>query len=240
MECLDDVLNDMKVVLHSYKNELRMLQNQRYFKTGPADYGAGDVFIGVSMPHIRLVAKRFSYVSLDVLSLLLVSSIHEERSLALVILVNRYQKEKGVEMRKVIFDFYVAHMDCVNNWDLVDVSAPQVVGGYLYECAEGNERKNWALSANMWYRRIAVVSTLYDIRRGCFEVFFDLIAVLYGDREDLIHKALGWMLREIGKGDKEVLYAFLEKNWNRVARTTLRYAIERFTVGERDYFLRKR
>ena len=228
--------------LGSARREIRSLADpdkknvlQRFFKTGPGEYGHGDVFLGVTVPRLRAVARRFKDLSWEDLSRLLKSKIHEERLVALLILADRFQKADASDQRAV-FGFYVRHMSRVNNWDLVDSSAPAIVGGWL---ADRNRRRldAWARSSNLWFRRVALLATLHFIRRGEFGDTFRLVEKLLTDPEDLIHKAAGWMLREAGKREGDALRAFLAKNAGRMPRTMLRYAIERFPEAERKRYL---
>ncbi|HLA86295.1 MAG TPA: DNA alkylation repair protein [Thermoguttaceae bacterium] len=214
----------------------RAAVSARFFKTGPGEYGEGDRFIGVRVPEIRTVAKQFRDLPLAEIKTLLRSEIHEERLLALVILVGQF--DKGDEAaRKRIHDFYLANARWVNNWDLVDLSAPTIVGGYL----ENRSRRpvhRLAKSDGLWQRRIAVLATFHFIRRGDFDDTFKVAEMLLADREDLIHKAVGWMLREVGKRDTAVLETFLKKHHRAMPRTMLRYAIERFPAKKRQAYLK--
>ena len=207
----------------------------RFFKTGPGQYGEGDRFIGVKVPVTRQVAKEFQGLPLPEVESLLHSAIHEERLLALVILVGQFEKGNGAT-RKAIYDFYLANTRHINNWDLVDLSAPQVVGAYL----ESRSRKpldRLAKSASLWERRISIVATHWFIRHGDFADTLRIAAKLLADKEDLIHKAVGWMLREVGKRDVRVLEDFLGEHCRTMPRTMLRYAIERFPEEKRRKYL---
>ncbi len=210
---------------------------QGFFKTGPGEYGEGDVFLGITVPKLRALVKAHGALSWGDLSSLMASSLHEERLIALLILVGRFEKG-GAPLRKEVYDFYRKHLGRVNNWDLVDASAPAIVGGWLAERGRGILDR-WARSKNMWERRIAVVATLHFIRRGEFEDTLRIAGRLLGDGEDLLHKAAGWMLREVGKRDEGVLEAFLEGSASRMPRTMLRYAIERFPEKKRKTYLGK-
>jgi 3-methyladenine DNA glycosylase AlkD len=198
---------------------------QRYFKDTP-----NDRFLGIRAPVLRQLAREFESLSFDDLGAMLDSRIHEERSLALLILVRRYRKEP-----EAVYSFYFSKIDAVDNWDLVDVSARDIVGAHgdravLYELAK---------SDSLWKRRIAVVATQYFIRRNEFDTTLALAKHLLRDREDLIHKAVGWMLREVGDRDKATLERFLEKHVKVMPRTMLRYAIEKFPEPERKRWLGK-
>jgi 3-methyladenine DNA glycosylase AlkD len=207
----------------------------RFFKTGPGQYGEGDLFLGLRVPALRAVVKEYRSLDRDQALELLRSEIHEERLVALLILV--WQATKGTpEARKAIYDLYLAHTRFVNNWDLVDASAPSIVGGYL---ADRSRRPldRLAGSASLWERRISIVATGFFIRLGEFDDTLRIAERLLADREDLIHKSSGWMLREVGKRDESALLAFLEEHAEVMPRTMLRYAIERLPEARRRDFL---
>jgi 3-methyladenine DNA glycosylase AlkD len=206
-----------------------------FFKTGPGEYGQGDVFIGVKVPLLRKISREFQDVALITLRLLLRSRVHEERALALMILVRQFGRAED-ERREPIFDFYLANTRFVNNWDLVDGSAPYIVGPFLFTRDRG-PLYVLARSESLWERRIAILSTLYFIRRADFADTLKISEVLLGDEHDLIHKAAGWMLREVGKRDMAVEKAFLKKHYRKMPRTMLRYAIEKFPETERRKYL---
>jgi 3-methyladenine DNA glycosylase AlkD len=210
----------------------------RFFKTGPGEYGEGDIFIGVRVPAIRKVADEFKNLPLREAARLLRSKIHEERLAALIVLV--LQARKGCdEHRKRIHDLYLANTKHVNNWDLVDLSAPQLVGAFL----EDKSRKplyRLAASSWLWDRRISILATFHFIRRGDVRDTLAIGEKLLGDREDLIHKATGWMLREVGKRDLDSLTLFLDENCRAMPRTMLRYAIKRLPPKMRRAYLSKR
>ncbi len=206
-----------------------------FFKLGPGEYGEGDVFIGVRVPVLRKIARDFRDLSTAETLKLLHSPIHEERVLALIVWVENF-KSGSATARKKLFDLYLANAQFVNNWDLVDLSAPQIVGVHLY----GKSRKllaQLARSKNLWERRIAIVATLSMIRQNDFAPTLQIAKQLLHDREDLIHKAVGWMLREVGKKDQAVLETFLDQHVTEMPRTTLRYAIERYPEKQRKAYL---
>jgi 3-methyladenine DNA glycosylase AlkD len=206
-----------------------------FFKTGPGQYGEGDVLIGVRVPAIRKVAREFKGLPLRQLQRLLHSAIHEERLAALVILV--MQADEGdAKTAKAIYDLYLANTKFINNWDLVDVSAPQVVGAYLADKSRRPLRR-LARSPSLWERRISILATFYFIRSGELADTLQIAEMLLGDREDLIHKAAGWMLREVGKRDVAALERFLHRHARAMPRTMLRYAIEKFPREKRRRFL---
>jgi 3-methyladenine DNA glycosylase AlkD len=208
---------------------------RRFFKTGPGQYAEGDRFLGIKTDPLRQLAREFQSLPLDESRKLLCSELHEARMLALMILVRAF--EKGDESsRQAIHDLYLANVDRVNNWDLVDASAPTIVGGFLAERDRGPLTR-MAGSASLWERRIAIVATLHFIRRGDFADTLRLAGLLLGDREDLIHKAAGWMLREVGKKNEPILEGFLAKHCRQMPRTMLRYAIERFEETRRRMYL---
>lgn len=209
-----------------------------FFKTRPGQYGAGDVFLGIRVPVVRRVARDFRALTLADLEGLLGSKFHEERLAALVLLVGQAEKADA-RTRKTICDFYLANTRRVNNWDLVDVSAPAIVGGHLAD----KSRKPLgclARSAWLWDRRISIVATLHFIRQGDFDDTLAIARTLLADREDLIHKATGWMLREVGKRDPAPLERFLDEHAAVMPRTMLRYAVERFPAAVRQSYLARR
>jgi 3-methyladenine DNA glycosylase AlkD len=209
----------------------------RFFKTGPGQYGEGDRFIGVKVPETRKVAKEFKRLPLTEVACLLHSQIHEERLLALVILVGQFEKDDDAA-RKGIYDFYLANTRHINNWDLVDLSAPQIVGGYL-ETRSRRPLDRLVKSANLWKRRISIVATHWFIRHGEFADTLRIAEELLTDKADLIHKAAGWMLREVGKRDVAALEEFLSEHGPVMPRTMLRYAIERFPEEKRQAYLKR-
>ena len=206
---------------------------QRYFKTGLGQYGEGDIFIGVTVPQSRKVAKKFSQLQLVEVKTLLYSRIHEERLVALLILVWRYSSAlSSREEKEEIVKFYLDNIKQVNNWDLVDLSAPNILGAHLID----RDRRllyRLARSENVWERRIAILATYHFIRNGDFSDTLKIAEILLQDRRDLIHKAAGWMLREVGKRDVASEEAFLEKHLGVMPRTMLRYAIERLPESKR-------
>jgi 3-methyladenine DNA glycosylase AlkD len=209
---------------------------RRFFKTGAGQYGEGDRFLGVKAGPLRRLARECGALPLDEARKLLGSAFHEARMLALLVLVRAFEKG-GDASRKAIYDLYLASTGRVNNWDLVDASAPAIVGGFLAGRGRGPLTR-LARSASLWERRIAVVSTLFFIRRGDFQDTLRLAGLLLGDGEDLIHKAVGWMLREVGKRDVAVLEGFLAGHCRQMPRTMLRYAIERLPEARRQQYLK--
>ena len=211
---------------------------QRFFKTGPGQYGEGDVFLGVVVPHTRSIAKANLGTSMEEIAKLLQSKYHEARMCALLILVERFRKAPEKE-REVIFAFYLANTSYINNWDLVDLTAPTIVGEYLLDKDRAILYK-LAESAGLWEQRIAMVSTYAFIRKNDFSDTFALSKRLFSHKHDLMHKAVGWMLRETGKRNRKALTDFLEEYATNMPRTALRYAIEHYPEPERQYFLKKK
>lgn len=205
----------------------------RFFKTGPGEYGEGDRFLGVIVPSVRKVAKKFKDVSYDVLDGLLESEWHECRLCALLILIQKYKKEPDEAVR-----FYLSHLKGIDNWDLVDLSAPYILGDYMVSREDRKVLYDLARSDSMWEQRIAVVSTLMLIRKGMFEDTLALAQMFLGTRHDLMmQKSVGWMLREVGKRNRDILVEFLETHCRNMPRTMLRYAIEKFPPEERRHFM---
>ena len=207
----------------------------RFFKTGPGQYSEGDLFIGVRVPMLRKLARDYRTLPLTEIELLLHSPVHEERMLALLVLVLSVAKCSDGD-RKTVYDFYLSNTKHINNWDLVDTSAPAIVGGFLRDKAR-KPLVRMAKSASLWDRRIAIVATQHFIRLGEFEDTLAISRLLLTDREDLIHKATGWMLREVGERDEKALTGFLEEHGAIMPRTMLRYAIEHFTDEKRRMYL---
>jgi 3-methyladenine DNA glycosylase AlkD len=210
-------------------------QSQRFFKTGPGEYGEGDRFLGIRVPRLRELARELRGVSDAVVRALLKSPLHEERLLALLVLVDQCRRSDD-DQRARIYRLYVDHLDCVNNWDLVDCSAPEIVGRHL-EPNGAAPLYALARSENLWARRIAIMATLTFIRRDAFEPTFAIADLLIADREDLIHKAVGWMLREVGNRDRRAEERFLRKRYRSMPRTMLRYAIEKLPEPRRKAYL---
>jgi 3-methyladenine DNA glycosylase AlkD len=211
---------------------------QRFFKTGPSQYGEGDIFIGVMVPQSRLVAKKFNQLPVGEVRTLLYSRVHEERLVALLILARRYSSASSSREKEQIVKFYLEHIKQVNNWDLVDLSAPSILGAHLVD-RDDRRRLLYRLagSENVWERRIAIVATHHFIRNGDFSDTLKIAEMLLQDRHDLIHKAVGWMLREVGKRDAAAEEEFLEKHCSVMPRTMLRYAIERLSERKRRRYM---
>jgi 3-methyladenine DNA glycosylase AlkD len=232
------VLNQIKREIKSLSDPKRARLLAGYFKTGPGQYGEGDIFLGLTASQIKKIARQFSDLSLARIQKLLSSRFHEHRSVALAILVRQYQKAKDEKTKKVLVDFYLKNTKWVNNWDLVDGSAPKILGDYLLD-KDKSILYRLAKSENLWERRIAVLASFAFIRENRFEVALKLSQLLLRDQHDLIHKAVGWALREVGKKDQKTEEKFLQKNLSQMPRTMLRYAIEKFSPTKRQEYLKK-
>jgi len=207
-----------------------------FFKTGSGEYGEGDRFLGLTMPQIRQLVRECADLTLPDIEALLESPWHEARSLAVVLLAHRYSRSDA-RTQGAIYALYLRRADRINNWDLVDISAPRVVGAHLLTRSRAPLHK-LAASRDIWRRRIAVVSTATFIDNGQFDDTLRIAVTLINDPHDLIHKAVGWMLREAGKADPRRLERFLMRHGPRIPRTTLRYAIERYPPARRQRLLR--
>ncbi|MDY6881784.1 MAG: DNA alkylation repair protein [Desulfatiglans sp.] len=209
--------------------------SKRFFKTGKGEYGEGDRFLGIRVPVIRQMVKRYRRVPMNEIKVLLRSEFHEERLFALLALVAGFG-EGNETAKKEIYNLYLGNTCHVNNWDLVDSSAPQIVGAYL----EKRDRKplyEMVRSQSMWERRISIIATFHMIRKDQFHDTLKIAQILKRDREDLIHKAVGWMLREVGKRDIDAEEAYLKRHYQDMPRTMLRYAIERFPESKKRAYL---
>lgn len=230
------MLRDIRKALRAYADETDAAIYRRFFKTGPGEYGEGDRFIGVRVPATRRVARDYRTLPLADTLTLLQSDIHEERLLALIILSHKF-KAGTPDEQTTIYRAYLDHTPFINNWDLVDVSAEHVVGAYL----ERRSRKplhDLARSESLWERRIAILSTFRFIRHDDFDETLAIAEILVADAHDLIHKAVGWMLREVGKRDRSKEESFLIRHYRTMPRTMLRYAIEKFTEEIRQQYLK--
>lgn len=229
------MLDELKKDLKRFADKDRAKHSAGFFKTGKGEYGEGDKFLGVSTPDSRKIAKKYKNMELAGLQKLLRSQYHEERFVALVILTQKY-KRGDQEKKKKIYNFYLNNTKHINNWDLVDVSAYKILGDYLLN----KDRKvlySLTSSSSLWERRIAVIATFQFIRNNEFGDTLKISRRLLKDNEDLVHKAVGWMLREVGKRDKAVLDKFLLQNHKIMPRTMLRYAIEKHPQQERQEYL---
>ncbi|MDD4996051.1 MAG: DNA alkylation repair protein [Patescibacteria group bacterium] len=226
----------LKKELKRVANPKRAKTSQRFFKTGRGEYGEGDVFLGINTPQQRKIAAKYNNLSLTEIKKLLKEKIHECRFIALVILIKKYQKVEQKE-KKQIFEFYLNNSKKINNWDLVDISAPKIIGDYLLDKKNKKILYQLAKSNNLWQKRIAILATFSFIKNNEFEHTFKISKLLFNDQHDLIHKAIGWMLREVGNKNQKQEELFLKKYSKQMPRTALRYAIEKFDEKKRKEYL---
>lgn len=227
----------IKDELAAHGNPAKAAHLSRFFKTGKGQYGEGDLFIGVTVPEQRSIAKKYQDAGLPLLEELIRSPFHEERLTALLILECRYTKNKKEEKeQQECIDFYVSHTDYINNWDLVDLSCYKILGNWLSNRDRGLLYE-WAEAGHLWRQRIAIVTCMYFVRHGDFKDCTAISDLLLNHSHDLIHKAVGWLLRETGKKNKKTLTDFLYSRYQRMPRTMLRYAIEHFPEEERKKYL---
>ena len=226
-------MNSLTKALHQKANLEKSKIMNRFFKTGKGQYGEGDIFLGLTVPQSRIIAKQFKEINLNELKIHLQSKIHEERLIALLILVEKYKKTKDKEIVK----FYLSHKENINNWDLVDLTSHKILGDYIQDKDKSIIYK-LAKSDNLWEKRISIISTFAFIKNNQFQDALKISKLLLEDKHDLIHKAVGWMLREIGKRDLQLLEKFLKENYSIISRTTLRYAIEKFSKFKRQAYLK--
>lgn len=231
-----NMLKELEKDLEGIKNPDKTPLMQRFFKTGPGQYGEGDIFYGLTVPQSRTLAKQYASLSYVDIKKLLSSPIHEKRLIGLLILVHNFQKGDDGEKKK-IYEFYVASLKHVNNWDLVDLSADKIMGAYLFK-KDAEMLYALARSKDLWEKRVAIVATYYFIRNNEFDDTLKISEILLHDSHDLIHKAVGWMLREVGKRDEKKEKEFLNKHAGVMPRTMLRYAIEKFPENERQKYLK--
>lgn len=214
----------------------RAKTSQLFFKTGKGEYAEGDVFIGVSVPEVRRIAKKYTDLSFPHIKKLLQSKIHEDRLVALLIVVEKFEKEEGVK-KKEVYDFYIQSTRYINNWDLVDLSAYKIIGPHLLKKPKSILYK-LARSKNMWERRIAIVATYHFIKNDLHDDTLKIAKILLGDEHNLIHKAVGWMVREVGNRSLETEEEFLKNHYQSMPRTMLRCAIEKFPEAKRKKYLK--
>lgn len=228
-------VQDIRRVLRRLGRKRHAKALQKYFKTGPGEYAEGDVFLGIPVPRLRKLAREYRDLRLKDVERLLQSPVHEERLFSLLVLVSRFSRAGRIEQRQ-IYSLYFRNTQFVNNWDLVDLSAPHIVGKFLAK-RDKEPISCLAESSSVWDRRIAVMSTFHFIREGHFTEALRIAGFLLSDEEDLVHKAVGWMLREIGKRDMRVEEKFLRQHCRKMPRTMLRYAVERFPERKRRKYL---
>lgn len=229
---MSNMLEDIIKEMNENYNEKKAKGNYKFFQTHPGGYGEGDEFLGLTVPIQRKIAKKYKDLTLEDVEKLLQSKYHEHRLTALYILILNFKKKK-----EEVIDVYLRNLDRVNNWDLVDSSAPYLLGPYL-EDKDRSILYELAKSDNLWKQRIAIISTLYFIKNNDFEDALKISEMLLNHKHDLIHKAVGWMLREIGKRNKKIEEEFLKKYYKNMPRTMLRYAIEKFPEEERQKILK--
>jgi len=233
MEKVEDVKHQLSLLSNSDHAKI----SARFFKTGPGEYGEGDIFRGVRVPVLRTLARSLRHLEIDDIELLLQSPYHEDRLLSLILMVNLFKTGAAAEQRR-LYRVYLANTRYINNWDLVDASAEHIVGGYLRE-RDRTPLYRLAESPNLWKRRISIMSTFHFIKNRDYSDALKICHLLIGDTEDLIHKACGWMLREIGNRKLAAEEAFLDEHALMLPRTMLRYAIEKFTVARRKHYMKK-
>ncbi len=230
-----NIADEIRSRLHELGDPQKAEFLKRFFKTGPGQYGEGDIFLGIRVPDVRKLSRQYKSITATDVVPVLRSAVHEERLFALLVFVREFTKGKSAA-REEIYNLYRDNVEFVNNWDLVDLSAPPIVGAFL----EDRSRKplyRMAESGTLWERRIAIMATFHFIRRQQFEDTLKISRILLDDGEDLIHKATGWMLREVGKRDAESEESFLKEHCRQMPRTMLRYAIERFPQEKRRMYL---
>lgn len=232
-------LTEIQKDLTSLKNPEKAKILSRFFKTGKGEYGEGDIFWGITVPEIRIIAKKYKELTLEDSQKLLQSEVHEHRLTALLILTYKFPKAASEEQKQIV-DLYLKNTKYINNWDLIDLSAPKIIGAYLLE--NSKERKilyTLAKSTNLWKKRIAILSTYTLLKQNRFEETLKISEILLQDKHDLIHKGVGWMLREMGKMSQKTEEDFLNKHYKEMPRTMLRYAIEKFSEEKRKFYMQK-
>jgi len=232
------------VLAETIKSKLEVLANpekakqlERFFKTGPGQYGEGDKFLGITIPEQRKIAKlNFRDCSLDQLSILIMSEVHDHRMTALLMLVAGAESRTGRADPKPYVEFYFRHLDWINNWDLIDITCPKILGPWFFE-RDRTKLVELATADNLWHQRISIISTYYFIRQQDYTTTFEIADILFDHSHDLIHKAVGWMLREVGNRDPQAERDYLDPCYKSMPRTMLRYAIEKFPEEERLAYL---
>ncbi len=234
----NEMVEKWRIALVEQADENAVRTLSRFFKTGPGEYGEGDCFLGLTVPKVRAVSKIFSDASMSDVGSMLSSRWHECRLSGFLVLVEKFRKaRRQPEERRRIVELYLAHADSANNWDLVDLSAPKILGEWLVDNPDGELLDRLSRSESLWRQRIAIVSTWTIIRSGRYDETLRLAESFLDHSHDLIHKATGWMLREVGKRDADVLTGFLDRHAQDMPRTALRYAIEKLPPDRRRYYL---
>lgn len=228
----EEIIDELK----TYANTKRKKTNEWFFKTGKGEYSEYDKFIGVRVPHTRAIAKKhFKHASYSIIKSLIQNETHEIRHLGLIMLVNKYQEGD----KEKVFNFYLKNISAANNWDLVDTTIPHTIGNYIFNHQDKLPLLyDFAKSSNLWEKRVAIVATLAFIKNIEFKPTLNIAKSLLNDKHDLIHKATGWMLREVYKKDSQTCEMFLKQNYAQLSRTTLRYAIERMPEDQRQCYLK--
>lgn len=235
------MVKEIKEALLELADEQKRIFYPKFFKAGKGEYAEGDQFIGVTVPDQRKIAKAyFQNISLDETGELLSSPVHEHRHLALIILVSKFEKAKNEEERNRIVNFYLNNLQFINNWDLVDNSCYKILGRYCFEKGDDSILLNLSEADNFWYKRIAVVSSMYHVKKGEFDLTKRLVYKNLHHTHDLMHKANGWLLREMGQKNEDELVNFLNLHYQKMPRTTLRYAIEKLDESVRQDYLKGR
>ena len=232
MASLKEILKDFEKL----KDPLKAVNLSRFFKTGKGQYSEGDIFLGIKVPEQRKLARKYSDLTIQDIQTLLQSGVHEQRLTALLILIIKYTKSDPSQ-KKEIFDFYLKNTKYINNWDLVDLSAPNIIGHILSD-KDKSVLLKMAKSSDLWEKRIAMLSTYYFIKNRDFKTTLEIAEISLNDKHDLIHKAVGWMLREIGKRNQKTEESFLRVHYKTMPRTMLRYAIEKFPEDLRQGYLK--
>lgn len=232
---METILNKILAEIDALADEEKSKHLCKFFKTGKGQYGEGDIFLGINVPTIRSIAKKYySNVSLDDIQKLIESKYHEIRLLALFLSIFIYEK---TEKKEEIFNLYIKNLKYINNWDLVDLSAPKIIGRHVFDSKDYSPIYKLAESRNLWAERISVVATHYFIKREDFSLILRLSEKFLTHKHDLIQKAVGWMLREMGKIDEKPLCEFLDKHHKIMPRTMLRYSLERLSIAQKKYYM---
>lgn len=221
----------------SFADEKAAIHSQRFFKTGKGEYAEGDLFYGLTTPIVRSIVKKYHKIAdLETIEDLLHDNYHEVRCIALLLMVENYEKADE-KLKNRIYEMYLRNVEYINNWDLVDITAYKIVGKHIFEIKDFSDVYLLANSGHLWSERISVVSQYYLIKRGDFSLLIELAEKFLSHKHDLIHKAVGWMLREMGKVDENPLYEFLDKHHKIMPRTMLRYSLEKLPQEKRRYYM---
>lgn len=233
MNIEEQIINEIK----TFANEESAQHCQRFFKTGKGEYAEGDLFYGLNTPQIRSIVKKYSKsVSLDTIEKLLPNPYHEVRCVSLLFLIELYKKG-DLKTKSDVYNLYLKNVQYINNWDLVDISCYKILGCHAYNNKNLSDLRKLSASKHLWSERISVVSQYYFIKRGDFSMILELSEKFLTHKHDLMHKAVGWMLREMGKIDEKPLYEFLDKNYKLMPRTMLRYSLEKLPESKRKYYM---